>query len=51
MDAKICPDGSAIGRSGPDCEFNPCPAGGDYAETDDTEPNSDGPDSDDDDEL
>jgi hypothetical protein len=51
MDAKICPDGSPIGRSDPDCEFNPCPAGGDYAETDDTEPDSDGPDSDDDDEL
>lgn len=25
MDAKICPDGSAVGRSGPDCEFAPCP--------------------------
>ncbi len=23
-DAKICPDGSAVGRSGPDCEFDPC---------------------------
>lgn len=25
MDAKICPDGSAVGRSGPKCEFDPCP--------------------------
>lgn len=25
MDAKICPDGSAVGRSGPNCEFDPCP--------------------------
>lgn len=25
MEAKICPDGSAVGRSGPDCEFSECP--------------------------
>ncbi|WKZ25427.1 MAG: hypothetical protein QY322_03510 [bacterium] len=25
MEAKICPDGSAVGRSGPKCEFAPCP--------------------------
>lgn len=25
MDAKLCPDGSAVGRSGPHCEFAPCP--------------------------
>lgn len=25
MDAKICPDGSAVGRVAPDCEFSPCP--------------------------
>lgn len=25
MEAKICPDGSAVGRSGPKCEFSPCP--------------------------
>ena len=25
MDAKICPDGSFVGRSGPNCEFDPCP--------------------------
>ncbi len=24
-EAKICPDGSAVGRVGPDCEFAPCP--------------------------
>lgn len=25
-EAKICPDGSAVGRSGPNCEFTSCPA-------------------------
>jgi hypothetical protein len=25
-DAKICPDGSAVGRSGPRCEFAECPS-------------------------
>ncbi len=25
MEAKICPDGSAVGRTGPKCEFSPCP--------------------------
>jgi len=25
MEAKICPDGSTVGRSGPKCEFSPCP--------------------------
>jgi hypothetical protein len=25
LDAKICPDGSAVGRIPPDCEFAPCP--------------------------
>ncbi|MDO8269654.1 MAG: hypothetical protein Q7T54_03225 [Candidatus Levybacteria bacterium] len=25
MDAKICPDGSNVGRRGPDCEFEKCP--------------------------
>ncbi|MBN2517249.1 MAG: hypothetical protein JXB14_00230 [Candidatus Altiarchaeota archaeon] len=24
-DAKICPDGTAVGRVGPNCEFAPCP--------------------------
>lgn len=27
MEAKICPDGSAVGRTGPQCEFTPCPTG------------------------
>lgn len=25
LDAKICPDGTAVGRTGPNCEFAPCP--------------------------
>lgn len=25
MEAKICPDGSAVGRTGLNCEFAPCP--------------------------
>jgi len=25
MEAKLCPDGSAVGRSGPNCEFVACP--------------------------
>lgn len=25
MEAKICPDGSAVGRTGQNCEFAPCP--------------------------
>ena len=25
MEAKICSDGSAVGRTGPNCEFAPCP--------------------------
>ncbi|MFA6593746.1 MAG: DUF333 domain-containing protein [Candidatus Buchananbacteria bacterium] len=25
LEAKICPDGSAVGRSGPNCEFAQCP--------------------------
>lgn len=28
MEAKICPDGSTVGRSGPSCEFAPCPTQG-----------------------
>gem|GEM_PF-5619646 len=26
QEAKICPDGSAVGRTGPTCEFAPCPS-------------------------
>ena len=25
MDAKTCPDGSSVGRVGPNCEFEECP--------------------------
>ncbi|MFA6476170.1 MAG: hypothetical protein WCV68_02005 [Candidatus Paceibacterota bacterium] len=25
-EAKVCPDGSSVGRQGPNCEFAPCPA-------------------------
>lgn len=25
LEAKICPDGTSVGRSGPNCEFSPCP--------------------------
>jgi hypothetical protein len=25
MEAKICPDGSSVGRTGPNCEFTTCP--------------------------
>lgn len=28
MDAKICPDGSSVGRVGPRCEFASCPGSG-----------------------
>lgn len=24
-EAKVCPDGSSVGRTGPNCEFAPCP--------------------------
>ncbi|MCX6823557.1 MAG: DUF333 domain-containing protein [candidate division SR1 bacterium] len=27
-EAKICPDGSTVGRTGPNCEFAPCPGEG-----------------------
>jgi hypothetical protein len=26
QEAKICPDGSSVGRTGPNCEFVTCPA-------------------------
>ncbi len=25
MEARLCPDGSAVGRQGPNCEFKKCP--------------------------
>jgi len=26
LEAKVCPDGTAVGREGPNCEFEACPA-------------------------
>ncbi len=37
-EAMICPDGSAVGRSGPDCAFDPCPGGSDSDTDDDVMP-------------
>jgi hypothetical protein len=34
-DAKICPDGSAVGRIPPNCEFAPCPGEGEPAPSED----------------
>lgn len=31
MDAKICADGSSVGRTGPNCEFAPCPSPADQS--------------------
>ena len=33
MEAKLCPDGSYVGRTGPNCEFTACPTGGTPATT------------------
>ena len=30
MEAKLCPDGTSVGRSGPNCEFAPCPTSTPY---------------------
>ncbi|MFH0819701.1 MAG: hypothetical protein V1892_01575 [bacterium] len=32
MEAKVCPDGSSVGRTGPKCEFAPCPSGNDVSD-------------------
>lgn len=29
MEARICPGGSMVGRTGPNCEFAPCPGSSD----------------------
>lgn len=29
-EALLCPDGTGVGRSGPSCEFTPCPSQGSY---------------------
>lgn len=31
MEAKQCPDGSYVSRTGSDCEFSPCPTNGETA--------------------
>lgn len=33
MEAKLCPDGSSVGRVGPNCEFEKCPESKDTIET------------------
>ncbi len=35
MDAMICPDGTAVGRTGPNCSFAPCPPITEATSTDD----------------
>lgn len=30
QEAKLCSDGSSVGRTGPNCEFAPCPLGAYY---------------------
>ena len=30
MDAKVCPNGSSVGRTAPNCDFAPCPVGVSY---------------------
>ena len=37
QEAKECPDGSFVGRSGPDCAFAPCPGEEESAEVQDAE--------------
>jgi hypothetical protein len=37
-EAKICPDGSSVGRTGPNCEFAECPAAPADGEAPATEP-------------
>ncbi len=38
MDARECPDGSFVGRTGPNCEFQACPNGDQPAEPSPVEP-------------
>ncbi len=33
LEAKLCPDGSSVGRTGPNCEFAECPGTGETATT------------------
>ena len=36
QEAKVCPDGSSVGRSGPNCDFAECPKAGVVVETEST---------------
>lgn len=40
MEAKLCPDGSAVGRTGPNCEFAACPVAGKFCLKDSDCPSS-----------
>lgn len=42
LEALICPDGSAVGRTGPNCEFAPCPTAPPAVCTDDAKVCPDG---------
>jgi hypothetical protein len=42
-DAKVCPDGSSVARSGPDCEFAACPGDAATPEPEGTAPEGDAP--------
>jgi hypothetical protein len=33
LEAKLCPDGTAVGRTGPNCEFAACPGSGEASDT------------------
>lgn len=35
-DARLCPDGSSVGRVSPDCDFEPCPAEAEFCVKEDT---------------
>lgn len=36
LEAKLCPDGTAVGRTGPNCEFAPCPPSTSSGQADET---------------
>jgi hypothetical protein len=44
MEAKICPDGTGVGRTGPNCEFAPCPGEPGYVAPTEPEPHPGGED-------
>ena len=41
-EAKVCPDGSSVGRQGPDCEFAACPGEGEAEAEPDTKAEGEG---------